>query len=101
MNTELCLVYCGTVGTVPKVGLVSSKGTMESPRGTQARLGSRLVEFQHARRCAAPFGCARTFPRFRTGRTIASTDKYGPALPKDGDSLASRLGIRGDPELRQ
>ena len=85
--------------TVPKVGLVSSKGTMESPRGTQARLGSRLVDYSRARRRAAPLRRARTFPRSSRRPRIVNT-RRGPALQQDGD--ASRLGIRGaDPELRQ
>ena len=72
---------------------------MESPRGTQARLGSRLVDCSRARRRAAPLRRARLFHVPRADRAY-QTIRLGPALQKDED--ASRLGIRGaDPELRQ
>ena len=93
--------YRGTVLYWYSFASVSSKGTMESPRGTQARLGSRLVEFHHARRRAAPLCRARKFPRSPHRTHHARTNKHGTALRKDWSGFASRLEIRGaDPDLR-
>ena len=77
---------------------------MESPPLEEPKPGSEvdLLRFNTRdaaqRHCATPAG----FRVPRTGRTITSTTKHGPALQKDGDGLASRNAIRrADPELRQ